>query len=32
MNDSVKEKEKSRVNADGEVTVECLWNAAEEPS
>lgn len=31
MNDSVKEKEKSRVNTDGEVMVEYLWNEAEEP-
>lgn len=30
MNGSVKEK--SRVNVDEEVMVECLWDEAEEPS
>lgn len=32
MNGSAEEKEKSRVNVDGEVMVECLWGEAEEPS
>lgn len=30
MNGSAEEK--SRVNVDGEVMVECLWGEAEEPS